>query len=299
MQIDSALSTSNAPVDLMVAESRGNAPELRFVATDRSVQDELRIIASSTFDRLGLHDPRQYDPANTYQSEAYLLLPTDSPLAAKCRYIYTQQNCPEIGDPNLDLPRTKLYAARFWGAGNNAIVGCKTVTDFSKRLRRQKLMTVFNDSLTLDDRPQFQLENHFDFVITDSAVHILRPKAFETACNLSDAVKQAAAENLRYLHETSTIINFVDFVPIGNSQVRAARAVASLRLNGYLDNLDRELVEANCTHLQIEYLVADGRISIAEGSQVKFLQMLCRQILGIELKKGERETYFASNREPL
>lgn len=287
--------------DLFIAEGRGKTPRFSFVRIDNSIRKALieAAIATVTAIQDRRDKPELYDPSNDYPSTDFLYFPLNDQLAAKARYIHGVVNPPEILNPLEVLPRISLYASRMYDEDGRSLTAVKSVSNFGRLLDRSFIARLTSGELRLIDEPQFQLSNDYDFLIDAQNILIYRHQAFENSCNLQTAIKEAIKENVQYI---SQHIDYIDFASIEagvSRSVRAARELAAIRGRGFGRNLSQERLVSHCNQYNIRYSDQGGKMCIEPEDQMKFLQLLARKILGIQLRDDGPEAYSVSNRRPL
>lgn len=289
--------------DFYVAEGRGRTPRISLVLIDKSVREALVDAAKSTWAVMRVQrdnsDPEPYDPSNDYPSTSHLQIPLDDELAAKARYLHGVENPEELDSPNEILPRISLYIARLYDKAGRKLTAVKNTSGFGRPLGRGKLASLTNGELHLVREPQFQLATDFDFLIDRESVHVYRHMSFESACNVQDAIREALKLNVEYLSEQ---IPFVDFGSLDEKvmcSIRAAREIAAIRAHGYDQGLSRDRLVRYCEDHRIGYSETNGKLVVDAVDQSRFIRLLARKILEIQLRDDSREVFEVSSRKPL
>lgn len=287
--------------EFRVAFGRAKEPPLNFVKTVQSLRDFLIAAVNRTVEEMSAIETETgsadgYDPSNIHEGRGRIFIPLDAEFAVKARYLHEAQDVPNLDDPMEHLDSISLYMARLTDSNGNYLTAVKSTGDFRRRVREPKLMGWFGEGLGIESELRFELYNDFDFLIDDSGVHVYRIKTFETVCNLAEAVRNAVTQNVDYLSDQITFIDFAPFLE--NPSIRNARALASIRAEGRYQRVEQDLLCGHCDKLELEYEVVDGRIRISPESRDGFLRLINRQVLGIELVRGEPETYLAASRRP-
>lgn len=287
--------------EFRVAFGRGKEPVLNFVKIVQSLRNFLNSAVSRTIEEMlaidtGTGSAEDYDPSSIYEGKGRVFIPMDSLFAVKARYLHDAQDVPSLPDPIKHLPSINLYMARLVDSNGKLLTAVKGVGDFRRRVRDPKLIGWMGEGLGIETEERFELYDDFDFLVDDSGVQVYRPKAFETVCNLADIIRDSVSQNVEYL---TAQIPFIDFAPfLENPSIRNARAFASIRGEGRYQRVEQDMLCGHCDRLELQYEIVEGRIRIGSESQDTFLRLINRQVLGIEMVKGELETYLAASRRP-
>lgn len=287
--------------EFITATGTGRTPAMHSVTIDRGVQEVLTASAVKMIEamlREAEADPRLYDPGNSYEATGYLFVPMDGTFSTKANYLHTYPSPPPHSDPLRALPRINLYLARLQDEHGNRISAVKKTSDFGRALKKTGWSRLSNGELILDVDPIFQMADDFDFFIEDDGIYVYRYKSFERVCNLERAINEAVETNIEFISKQSECIDFSTLLDPASHSIRAARALASIRANDYAKDLDVGRVRHYCENLNITLAETNGRLSV-ESEHLKFLRLIARQILGVELRAGYPETYEALNRNLL
>lgn len=126
-----------------------------------------------------------------------------------------------------------------------------------------------------------------------------RASQFEFAGNLQDAILQAAPKNIALIEKD---LPFVDFATIGDyasKHPRAARYLASIRGQKETKSIDKAALRKLCKQTGVEVQTINGKITIADGHEMGFLEVLDRRRYELELVKGSPERFRASSRRKI
>lgn len=289
--------------EFFVTKGRGKTPVFEAVLIDNSVRQALISFVRTTWEAMRQEEANEdaslYDPSSAHETQGILRCPLDGPIAEKARYIHGVTNLEEIRDPLKELPRISLYAVRLRDDDDRTLTAVKQTSSFGRRLDRRLLARFAQGELRLVQEPEFQLSNDFDFLIDAQHVHIYHARAFEGACNVHAAILEASQQNLRQI---SRAIDFIDFGPIQTelaTSIKAAREFAAIRASGYDQGINRARLCGYCDRFNIRYAENDGRISIAAEDTYRFIRLLSRKILTIELREDAPEAFSVSGRKPL
>jgi len=143
----------------------------------------------------------------------------------------------------------------------------------------------------------FKLDTDFDFLIDSANVHILRPSAFEFAGNLQDAVLAAVPQNIGAVQKDLPFVDFAGIEEYASKHPRAARYLASIRSQKETKNIDRAALRELCKTNGVEVQVKNRKVTVADGHEMDFLEVLDRRRYRLELVKGAPERFRAGSRQ--
>lgn len=287
--------------DLYVTNSRAKTPKFSFVRIDNSVRVAMVAAARTTWERMQKKgdQPNTYDPSNEYPPTGFLRVPLQEPLVEKARLLHAVENPEEVQNPLEVLPRTRVYLARLVDRAGKPLTAVKNTSSFGRLLEQSWLAHLTNGELRMDEGPKFQLSDDFDFLIDSQNIFIYRHKSFEQACNLDEAIKEAAKANIEYVGQHLGFVDFSIMEARLSRSVTAARELAAIRANDFGRDVSEARVVGYCTRYKIRHSWVNGRICIDDPEdQMKFLRLLSRKILGIELRDSGAEAYAVSSRRP-
>ena len=144
---------------------------------------------------------------------------------------------------------------------------------------------------------QFVLDKDFDILIDSDTVHIWRPSSFEFVGRLQKEILGAVSENVRAIKQD---IDFVDFQPIETyacSHIMAARYLASIRAQNAHGPISKGALVRYCEMTGVIVEDRDGRLVVAPGYIMGFLEVLDRRRYEIELVEGNPERFRATSRQ--
>ena len=271
------------------------------VAVDQSIQAALREMAGATIDsleRIG-DEPAEYEPSERYGSTASLYLPIEDDMVETFRQLHEAANLIHDGNALRDSARIFCYFARFIDVADRSLTAVRRPSQF-KSLGKSRLMQLLpSDALTVVDNPMFKLDNDFDLLVDSERVHILRPSGFEFTGRLREAVLQAVPDNVAAI---SPGLPFVDFGPVeeyASKRPRAARYLASIRTQGWAENVDKGALEQLCNATGVDFSEANGKLGISDEHVMGFLEVLDRRRYEIELVRAAPERFRAPSRQQL
>lgn len=283
-----------------VGRDDGDDRAFSHVVVDADVQAALREMAQATWQALETNDdgPSPYQPSEKHGSVEYLTLPINDDNAASLRVLHQANNLP-IDAAALDEPETMFcYFARFTDAQGRVLTAVRRATQF-KGVLKNRLIRLVTDALQIIEDKVFKLDSHFDLLIDDNTIHILRPSGFEFVGQLQAAILAAVPQNVQAI---STDLSFVEFGPIeeyATRHPRAARYLASIRTQDEFRNIDQDALKRLCESTNVEIRESEGQIVIEDGHVMGFLEVLDRRRYEIGLVRNSPERYRASSRQKL
>jgi len=278
--VDSANVFTLVPVD----------QEVQYAVQDMAVATRNAIADSGT--------PVKYEPAEKYASTEYVVLPIGDPLAAPIVQLHEAVNLPMDVDALKDAPAVFCYFARCTDKQKHRLTALRRAAQF-KGILKSRLIRLTSDALTLVDDTVFKLDTDFDLLIDSSQVHILRPSGFEFLAELKEAVLAAVPHNITALESDLPYVDFAAIQDYAMQHSRAARSLASLRVQGDLANVDKNALKRACKDMCIDISDSKGKITVPEGSVLGFLEVLDRRRYAVELVKDKPERFRAGSRQKL
>jgi hypothetical protein len=158
---------------------------------------------------------------------------------------------------------------------------------------------MLDDTLKIIEDTVFRLDNDFDLLVDSANVHILRPSGFEFAGKLQHAIPEAVPENIKAIRRDLTFVDFDGIEAYAARHPRAARYLASIRGQAETKNIDKILLKKACKQTGVEVSESKGKVSVSEGHEMGFLEVLDRRRYELELVKGEPERFKAASRTKL
>ena len=158
---------------------------------------------------------------------------------------------------------------------------------------------MLDDTLQIIEDTVFKLDNDFDILIDAKNVNILRPSGFEFAGKLQQAILDAVPENIKSIRKDLAFVEFDGIERFSSKHPRAARYLASIRAQGETKHIDKALLKKLCKQTDVEVAETKGKISIATGHEMGFLEVLDRRRYEVSLVKEKPERYRAASRKKL
>ena len=272
--------------------------QLVLVPVDPSVQNALREMAISTQNEMNEIDnpPHPYEPSQKYGSLEHLYLTLDDEMAAQIRILHQANNLPVNGKVMSDPSNVFCYFARMLDGKKRRLTAIRRATSF-KGILKSRLVQFTTDALRLIPDKVFKLDNDFDLLADDDGVSILRPSGFEFVGQLKEAILAASPANVKLIQSD---LSFVDFTPIqeyASKHPRAARYIASIRVQKEARNIDKASLLKLCENTGVKVQEIKGKLIIEDASVMDFLRVLDRRLYQVELVKGSPESFRAANRK--
>jgi hypothetical protein len=143
------------------------------------------------------------------------------------------------------------------------------------------------------------LDSDFDLLIDAKNVHILRPSGFEFAGKLQQAILDAVPGNVAAIQAELIFIEFDGIEQYAAKHPRAARYLASIRGHEEMKNIDKAALKKLCKSTGVDVSESKGKVIIADGHEMAFLQVLDRRRYQLELVKDKPEKFVAASRKPI
>jgi hypothetical protein len=240
-------------------------------------------------------DPDEYQPSEKHGSQEYVYILTNNELAARLRNLHRAVHIP-INSAALEDPGTVFcYFARLVDSRERRLTAVRRATQF-KGIVKSRLMHFISDALKLVDDKTFKLDKDFDLLIDSNRIHILRPSGFEFIAKLQEAIRDAVPSNITAIQQDIPFVDFASIEGYAQRHTRAARHLASIRSQQETQNLSQALLKKACKTHGVELRVRNGRLTILQGSEMNFLDILDRRMYEQELVEGSPERYRAGSR---
>ena len=277
-----------------------NGRTFSHVVVDANVQAALREMAQATWQAIENYDdgPSPYQPSEKHGSIEYLTLPVNDDNAASLRDLHQANNLP-VNAAALDEPeKVFCYFARFTDAQGLRITAVRRATQF-KGVLKNRLIRLVTDALELIEDKVFKLDHDFDLLIDDTTIYVLRPSGFEFVGQLQAAVLAAVPQNVQAIRKDLTFVEFKAIEAYARQHPRAARYLASIRSQEEFKNIDKAALKRHCRRNQVDISEENGKIVVADGHIMGFLEVLDRRRYENNLVKDSPEHYRALSRKKL
>jgi hypothetical protein len=271
------------------------------VPTDHDVQVALQEMAIATRDemnRISETAPPVYEPSEKYGSSEYVYLPLQDEMAKQVRFIHEATNLAVDSKALSDPSKVFCYFARMGDAKGNHLTGIRRASQF-KGILKNRLIRIVTDALKLVEDQVFKLDTDFDLLVDDERIHILRPSGFELVGELQAAVMDAAPDNIKLIKDDLPFVDFASIEAYASTHPRAARHLASIRAQDEAKDIDKTALKKLCKRTGVKIQDTNGKITIDEGSEMGFLEVLDRRRYHLELVKNSSEYFKAASRRKI
>ena len=283
-----------------VGRDDGKGQSFCAVPVDSDVQAALREIVQATWNAMQSEqdDPAKYEPSEKHGATEYLILPLENELASSVRVLHEATNL-NINSNALDDPSDVFcYFARLTDKNKKRLTALRRATQF-KGVLKKRLIRLVSNSLKIIDDNVFKLDSDFDLLADSGNVHILRPSGFEFAGHLQQAILNAVPENARAIAMDLAFVAFDGIGTYAGKHPRAARYLASIRGQAETKNIDKKLLKKLCKETGVEVAETKGKMTVAAGHEMGFLEVLDRRRYEVSLVKQKPERYRAASRKKL
>ena len=272
------------------------------VPVDAGVQSALREMAQATWSAIqrDKDGPKKYEPSEKHAATEYLYLPLDDDLAESVRQFYEATNLTNNAKALSDPSNVFCYFTRLTDKKQQRLTALRRATQFKGVLKsKNRLVRMLDDTLMVIEDAVFKLDNDFDLLVDGANIHILRPSGFEFAGQLQQAILNAVPENIKAITKDLAFVEFESIETYVGKHPRAARYLASIKAQKETKSVDKVLLKKICKQMAVEIAESKGKIRIAEGHEMGFLELLDRRRYEIELVKGSPERFKAGSRKKI
>jgi len=284
-----------------VGRDDGDGQTFVSVPVDASVQSALHEIVQATWDAMQRIDstPAKYEPSEKHGGTEHLYLPLEDELASSVRELHEANNLDIDRDVLSEPTDVFCYFARLTDTDNRRLTAVRRATQFKGVLKsKNRLVRMLDDTLEIIEDTVFKLDNDFDLLIDSANVHILRPSGFEFAGKLQRAILEAVPENIEAIRKDIPFVEFESIEAYAKKRPRAARYLASIRTQK-IKNIDKEALQSLCRQTGVQVNDSEGRIQIAAGHEMGFLEVLDRRRYQVDLVRESPERYRAASRRKI
>ncbi len=275
------------------------ATHFYFVPADNDVQAALQEASQKTWHRLQQEcgEPARFEPAEKHSAIEYLFLPLDDELSQVFKTIHEAENLEINGGVLADTDAIFCYFARLRDNSGRRLTAIRRATQF-KGVLKSRLLKFGDDTLKIVADKVFKLDNDFDVLVDSRNVHILRPSGFEFAGDLKKAILNAAPQNAKEIAKELPFVDFANVEVYTTKHARAARYLASIKSQGEMNGVDNNALEQLCNETGVKVATKDGKLVIASGHELGFLEVLDRRRYELNLT-GAPEKFRATGRTKL
>ncbi len=283
--------------EFYVARENENGISYSQIPIAAPVATALREMLTATIDALKFDDAaipwETFELSQKYSSEERLSAPLADAHFEKVRELWALQNIAVNANAIREPESIAYYFVIFTDETGERLIAVRRAAQF-KGILHSRVLSIVDDTLILDQRSLFKLDNDFDYFVTGDEVFILRPAGLEFTAQVGTHIREAVAQTVAAV---SVILPFIDFTGL-TAYIRghrnAARLMGALRLRGDLAQISRSKLEKQCKHCRIEFHERDGRILPSEGHELPFLQLLDRRRYSLSLIARREELYASS-----
>ena len=111
---------------------------------------------------------------------------------------------------------------------------------------------------------------------------------------MREAIAEAVPRNIKAIQSQIGYVEWSAIEEYATSHSRAANLLASIRTDGYGDNLDRSALESDCEAGGILLTDVAGELVVPDGQIIDFLEVVDRRRYVSRLVAGVTERYKAS-----
>ena len=296
----------NVTAEFGVGQREGAIVQYSLMPVDHTVQDALLREAESTVTSISqattgiaqrTANAPHFDPSEKYGNKEYVVLPLQHELAASLAELHEADNL-SLTTPQLEsLRNAHCYFLR--GTDNNGrrLTALNRASQFKATLGRQgRLLMLFSDALQVIPDPVMQLNTGFDIVIDSEFIHILHPASFRALGNIDEAIAEAVPQNVRAISQDAFFVDWSNIEEYAASHSRAANLLASIRTQGYAENLDTAALQSLCRRTGVALDTSQGQIVVPTEQIMPFLEVIDRRRYEVGLVPNRPEQYKASSR---
>ena len=286
--------------EFFVAREAEDAISYAHIPIAAPVATALREMLTATMDALEFGDAaipwEAFELSQKYSSEERLRASVADAHFERIRELLALQNIAVDANAIREPEFIAYYFVIFTDNVGERLIAVRRAAQF-KGILHARVLSMVDDTLILDQRSLFKLDNDFDYVVTGDEVFILRPAGLEFTAQVGTHIREAVAQTVA---EVSAILPFIDFTGL-TAYIRlhrnAARLMGALRLREDLAQISRSKLEKQCRNCRIEFREHEGRILPSEGHELSFLQLLDRRRYSLSLIARREELYEAPNRK--
>ena len=276
----------------------GNEQTFAAVPAGAEVQTALHEMVQATWEAMQGDDtePTRYQPSEKHGSIEYLYLPIGDYLAKSVRELHNAKN---LKITKLDDPSNIFcYFTRLTDNKDRCLTALRRASQF-KGVLKKRLIRILNDTLKIIEDSVFKLDNDFDLLVDSVNVHILRPSGFEFAGKLQEAILNAVPKNMKSIRKDLPFVDFDGIEKYASTRPRAARCLASILAQEETKNIDKTALKHLCKLTRVNIKESKGKITVSEGHEMGFLEVLDRRRYEISLVKEKPEHYLAGSRRKI
>lgn len=289
-------------VEFGIGRDDGNGQAFVAVPVDDNVQKALREMTQATWQAMQLDEdgPTKYEPSDKHGSMEWLYLPLADDMAASLRDLHQAVNLPMDTMALISPADVFCYFVRLTDSQQRKLTALRRATQFKGIVKSKgRLMRLLDDTLQIVEDTLFKLDSDFDLLIDAENLHILRPSGFEFAGKLQQAILDAVPGNVAAIKAELAFIEFDSIEQYAAKRPRAARCLASIRGQEGMKEVDKTALKKLCKSTGVDVSESKGKVIIADGHEMAFLQVLDRRRYHLELVKDKPERFVAASRRSI
>jgi hypothetical protein len=289
-------------VEFGVGRDDGNGQAFVAVPVDAKVQTALREMTQATWQAMQQDEdgPTKYEASDKHGSVEWLYLSLADDMAAGVRDLHQAVNLLMDAAALTSPADVFCYFVRLTDNQQRKLTALRRATQFKGIVKNKgRLIRLLDDTLQIVEDTLFKLDSDFDLLIDAKNVHILRPSGFEFAGKLQHAILDAVPGNVAAIQAELTFIEFDGIEQYAAKHPRAARYLASIRGQEEMKNIDKAALKKLCKSTSVDVSESKGKVIIAAGHEMAFLQVLDRRRYQLELVKDKPEKFVAASRKPI
>lgn len=289
-------------VEFGVGRDDGNGQAFVAVPVDAKVQTALREMTQATWYAMQQDEdgPTKYEPSDKHGSVEWLYLPLGDDMATDVRDLHQAANLPMDSVALAAPEKVFCYFVRLTDNQQRKLTALRRASQFKGVVKSKgRLIRLIDDTLEIVEDTVFKLDSDFDLLIDANNVHILRPSSFEFVGKLQHAILNAVSGNVAAIQAELTFVEFDVIEQYAAKRPRAARYLASIRGQEELKDIDKAALKKLCKNTGVDVSESKGKVIIADGHEMAFLQVLDRRRYQLELVKDKPEKFVAANRKPI
>ena len=287
-------------IEFGVGKDYAGTPIFVSVPVDKKVQDALWKMVLATWGAMkeDKDGPAKYEPSNQHASKEYLYLSLEDELARVIKLLHEADPLKIDTTALSDPSHVFCYFARLVDKDRRRLTALRQSKQFKGILKsKNRLIRFVDDTLKIIEDDVFKLDADFDLLVDAKNVHILRPRGFEYAGRLKEAISTAVSTNIQELKKDLPFVNFDNLEAYAKEHQRAARYLASIRGKDETKKINKEKLVSYCKRVGVSVKEENGQLVVEKGHELDFLMVLDRRLYNINLVPNEIERYRATNRK--
>lgn len=289
---------TKATTEFFICKDSPSGESYHKIPVDQSVQDALKEMLTRTKNELDFTKGNfeKFEPAQKYSPKERLGISLSDPHVSKVKALYELKNI--NASTSINLNDAAYYFAIFTDQHGTKTLGVRRSTQFKGIVTAQdRLVRWANNTLQLVTDKIFKLDLEFDYIATKDEIIILRPTGFEFTAGIEEKVKECALKYSEEVAKEMPCVNFSKLKTYIQNHPKAARLIASIRIQEGINRISDKQLESACKANDIKYTKKNNQIEPAGGMELAFLELLDRRRYTVELIDGETERYVAANRK--